>query len=99
MSRKYAVCSWNVRGLGDRVKCADVLMELLASSPDIVLLQETKLSAISPLKLTSFLPRRLNSFLFTPSDGASGGILTAWTDSLFSILSSSSTAHTLSALF
>lgn len=71
-------------------------MELLSSNPTLVLLQETKLASISPLKLNSFLPRRLNCFHLSPTDGASGGILTTWPDSLFSALSTSSTPHTIS---
>lgn len=96
MNRTYVICSWNVRGLGDHEKCTAVLMELLSSHLDIVMLQETKLSVIPPSKLTAFLPHHLNCFCFTPSTGASGGILTAWSDSTFSLLSSSSTPHTLS---
>lgn len=96
MNRTFGVCSWNVRGLGDPDKCSDVLMKLLSSNHDIVLLQETKLPHIPPLKLVSFLPRRLNSFHFSPSDGASGGILTAWVDTHFTSLNTFTTAHTLS---
>jgi exonuclease III len=50
MNRSISVFSWNVRGLNDPLKCGDVLSELLFSKPDLVLLQETKLSVISPLK-------------------------------------------------
>lgn len=71
-------------------------MELLSTNPDCVLLQETKLTDISPIKLASFLPCKLNGFHFSPSNGASGGILTTWTDSLFTSLGASSTEHTLS---
>ena len=56
MNRTFTVCSWNVRGLGDRDKCDEVLMELLSCKPNLVLLQETKPNDISPIKLTSFLP-------------------------------------------
>jgi exonuclease III len=90
------VCSWNVRGLGDVVKCGDILAELLASNPNLVLLQETKLSDISKRKMYSFLPRRLNSTIFSAANGSSGGMLIAWSDSLFNILGSSSTPNTVS---
>jgi hypothetical protein len=93
MNRTYVIYSWNVRGLGDHDKCADVLMELLSSNLDIILLQETKLSRIPPLKLSSFLPHRLKS-CYSPSDSASGGVLIAWSYSVFTLLGSSST-HTL----
>jgi len=99
MNRTFAVCCWNVRGLGDSGKCGDVLMELLSSKPDIVLLQETKLSSITPAKLSTFLPRRLNSFFSSPADGTAGGILTAWPESLFTAMTTSTTAHTVSVFF
>lgn len=96
MNRSFMVCSWNVRGLGDPVKCGDVLVELLASNPNLVMLQETKLSIIPDRKLYSFLPRRLNSFVFSAASGSSGGMLIAWSDSLFTCLGSSTTPNTLS---
>jgi hypothetical protein len=40
------VSNWNVRGLGDPIKCGDVLMELLSSNPSLILFQETKLAHI-----------------------------------------------------
>lgn len=51
MNRSIKVFSWNVRGLGDSVKCGDVLAELLPSTPNLVLLQETKLADIPKHKL------------------------------------------------
>jgi hypothetical protein len=60
MNRSISVFSLNVRGLNDPIKCGDVLSELLSPIPDIVLLQETKLSDIPPLKRHTFLPRRLD---------------------------------------
>jgi exonuclease III len=90
------VCNWNVRGLGDPVKRGDVLTELLSSNPNLVLLQETKLSDVPTHKLYSFLPRRLNCCAFSPSNGSSGGMLIAWSDSLFSNLGTVTTTNTIS---
>jgi exonuclease III len=55
MNRSISVFSWNVRGLNDPIKCGDVLSELLSSKPDLVLLQETKLTTIPP-QTTHFPP-------------------------------------------
>lgn len=96
MNRSIKVCCWNVRGLNDHVKCGDVLSELLASNPDLVFLQETKLANISTKKLYSFLPRRLNNSICNNANGASGGILSAWSDAVFTCTDSSSTPNTLS---
>ena len=78
MGVTYNLCFWNVRGLGDKGKCGDVLSELLSSSPHLVLLQETKLTDPDLSKIYSFLPRLLDSFRFSNAVGASGWILTAW---------------------
>jgi hypothetical protein len=37
---------------------------------------------ISPFFASSFLPPSLRSFVFKHSDGASGGIITAWDDNI-----------------
>jgi exonuclease III len=78
------------------VKCGDVLAELLSSSPDLVLLQETKLPEITNRKLYSFLPHRLYSSVCSNTNGSSGSILIAWTDSILNCISSTSTPNTLS---
>ena len=87
-----------MRGLGDSVKCGDVLAELLSSTPNLVLLQETKLADIPKHKLYSFLPRRLNNFHCASANGSCEGILSAWSDSFFSSIGSSSTTNTISTL-
>lgn len=87
---------WNVRGLGDQDKCKDVLAELLSSSPHLVLLQETKLSDLTPSKLFSFLPRTLNDNRSLPAAGSAGGLLTAWNNSFLSCSHHTSSPSTLS---
>jgi exonuclease III len=99
MNRSIQVCSWNVRGLNDSIKCGNILSELLSASPYIVLVQETKLNTIPSLKLHSFIPRRLDSFLFNPADGTSGGVLTAWNSLNFHSARSLTTQHTLTICF
>lgn len=81
-TKTFLCCSWNVRGLGDKKKCDQVLAELFDLKPHILALQETKLSSIPHEKLRSFLPSRLDSTLYNNSIGTSGGTLTAW-DSTF----------------
>ncbi|MFS9531863.1 endonuclease/exonuclease/phosphatase family protein, partial [Klebsiella pneumoniae] len=70
--------SWNVRGLGDYNKCSIVRDSILSARPNIVCLQETKLSQIDRLKPCSFLPAYLDAFQTLDADDTRGGILTAW---------------------
>ncbi|XP_071680542.1 uncharacterized protein [Lolium perenne] len=63
-----------------RQKRDDVRAAIELATPSILLLQETKLADISSFLASAFLPATLRSFVFKPSTGASGGILTAWDD-------------------
>lgn len=64
-----------------------VLAELIDAKPNIVALQETKLSSFTSSKIRSFLPSRLDNSLYNASLGASGGILRVWDSSQFNQLS------------
>jgi exonuclease III len=86
MLNKIALDCWNVRGLGMRQKRDDVRAAIDLATPSILLLQETKLNDISSFLASSFLPPKLRSFVFKPSSGASGGIATAWDDSLLQLI-------------
>jgi hypothetical protein len=61
MNRTFSISRWNVRGLGDCVKCGDDLVELLSANPTIALLQEQSLLIFPKL---SFAPSSL--FALTP---------------------------------
>ncbi|CAN6253863.1 unnamed protein product [Urochloa humidicola] len=87
IGRSFSCISWNVRGLGDEDKCGKILTELISQRPALVALQETKLSAISTSKSASFLHSRLKHYAHFPAIGASGGILSAWDQSTFSLVS------------
>src|SRR3954471_12629384 len=95
-SLSFSICSWNGRGLGDADKCTEVLAELISLKPNIVLLQETKLSDTTPCKLRSFLPRSLDLTAFKPAVGSAGGILSALSSNLFSITSTTTHQFALS---
>jgi hypothetical protein len=46
--------------------------------------QETKCDNIDHKFLRKFCPKRFDTFAFSPSMGASGGILVVWNSSVFS---------------
>jgi len=95
-NQKFLVLSWNTRGLGDYDKCIVVRDAIQAAAPSVACLQETKLNEISTFKAKTFLPPNLsNNYIFAPSDGVRGGIVTAWDRSCLSLLSSSHTPHSL----
>jgi len=99
MSRSLSFFSWNVRGLGQKCRCDDVLAELITSRPSVAALQETKLSSSSPMKRDTFLPARLKNCVSHDAIGFAGGILTAWDAALCALVSVSDCSFSLMATF
>jgi exonuclease III len=91
INMNYPFCSWNLRGLGQKTKCNDVLAELIDINPSLILMQEIKLSEIISLKAKTFLRRRLQSFSYKPANGSAGGILNAASSNHFKL--ENSTIH------
>jgi exonuclease III len=54
-----------------------------ASDRDVICLQETKCESFDWRLVGTFCPKRFHSFVYSPSAGASGGILTIWNSSVF----------------
>lgn len=75
--KTFGVMSWNVRGLGDLVKCGVVRDAIMSANPCVTCLQETKLHDITKTSALSFLPPSLDSFQFIPAARSRVGILTA----------------------
>uniref|UniRef100_A0ACD6AXA2 Uncharacterized protein n=1 Tax=Avena sativa TaxID=4498 RepID=A0ACD6AXA2_AVESA len=96
---KLLFASWNVRGLGRKQKRDDVRAAIDTFLPSILCLQESKLSSISSFFASTFLPPSLRSFVFKPSDGASGGIITAWDASLVDLVFHSIDDFSITTIF
>ncbi|GMJ13795.1 hypothetical protein HRI_005048700 [Hibiscus trionum] len=80
-----ACLSWNLRGLGRPEKVQSVVKVVCRSRADFVLLQETKLQC-PKLGLTRRLKgSRDMGFVFTPSVGASGGLILMWNKKQFTV--------------
>lgn len=99
MTIKLLLSTWNTRGLGQSRKRDDVRAAVEAVLPTILCIQESKLSDISRYLTSSFLPPSLRSFVFKPSIGASGGIVTAWNDSVLELLDHSINDFSVSTTF
>lgn len=82
---KLLIDCWNIRGLGGRQKRDDVRAAVDCKTPSVLCLQESKLTDISTFTASSFLPQSLRSFVFKPSVGSSGGIITAWDNRLLEL--------------
>ena len=81
--RNWDVLCWNVRGLNSEARQRAVRQKIDESHCAIACLQETKCASFDSRMLKSFCPKRFDSFAFSPSLGASGGILVVWNSSIF----------------
>jgi hypothetical protein len=78
----WKVLDWNVRGLNDKDKRLLVYNKIEESQCAIICLQETKRQDFDHSFIRSFCPKRFDRFVFSPSDGASGGLIVLWNSSV-----------------
>jgi hypothetical protein len=83
------ICSYNIRGLGGRVKKSLIRNLVLKEKVDFLAIQETKLGEVSNSLLYSIWGWEDCSWLLCSSVGNSGGILSIWRKSLASLVFSS----------
>jgi hypothetical protein len=84
INRAWNVLCWNIRGLNDKDKWDSIRNKIEESCANIFCLQETKREAIDLQFIRNFAPKRFDNFDFSPSVGASGGILVCWASNHFS---------------
>lgn len=83
-TRNIKFLVWNVRGINSLEKWDALRTKITESACQIVCLQETKRELFDSFYLKKFCPRSLDNFFYSPSMGASGGLITIWNSSLFS---------------
>ena len=79
----WKVLDWNVRGLNDKDKRLLVYNKIEESQCAIICLQETKRESFDHSFIRTFCPKRFDRFVFSPSVGASGGIIVLWNSAIF----------------
>jgi exonuclease III len=77
------VFCWNVRGLNSDNRQREVRSKIEESECDVICLQETKCESFDWTLIRNFFPKRFDNFAFSPSMGASGGIIVIWNSSVF----------------
>jgi mannosylglycoprotein endo-beta-mannosidase len=80
------VCSFNVRGLGSRVKRKKIADLVRSEKIEFLALQETKLEVISDTLVHYLWGNSDCCWAFVPSVGSSGGILSIWRKQYSSLL-------------
>jgi exonuclease III len=70
--------------LNSEARQREVRSKIEESECDIICLQETKCEVFDWKLIRKFCPKRYNNFVYSPSRGASGGIMVLWNASVFS---------------
>jgi hypothetical protein len=83
-ARNWKVLYWNVRGLNGEIRQLALRSKIEESQCSIICVQENKCEFIDQRFLRKFSPKRFDNFAYSPSVGASGGILVIWNSAIFS---------------
>ena len=73
-----------MRGLNFEDRQRSVRVKIEESQCSIICLQQTKFEFFDQRAIRKFCPRRFDNFVYSPSVGASGGILVLWCSNVFS---------------
>ncbi|XP_057808850.1 uncharacterized protein LOC131023324 [Salvia miltiorrhiza] len=76
--------SYNIRGLGSKIKKREIREIIQKQEIDVVFLQETKMGQLSEPDLKSIWGTEAVEFANRQAEGRSGGILTLWNPAKFS---------------
>ena len=77
--------SWNLRGLGAKIKRNVLKKSLLTHDPWFVFIQESKLESISRIMMKTIWNISDLEVCLSPSIGSSGGLLSLWKKSKFNM--------------
>lgn len=86
------VISWNYRGMGSKAKEEAIRSLIRTETPDILLVQETKVEDIVFLQTRKKLWFKSEARAIS-AQGASGGIGTLWNTSKFAVLFEARNTH------
>lgn len=82
-TRYNKIIFWNIRGVNFQEKWDAIKDKISESACQVLCLQEIKKESFDIFYIKKFCPRNIDQFAFSPSNGASGGLLTAWNSSIF----------------
>lgn len=88
-----------MRGINSQPKWDDIRDKISESACSIVCLQETKREQFDLAYLRNFCNISFNKFAYSPSQGASGGLITIWKGRLFAGILLNTTDHSITVEF
>ena len=81
VNKDWKVLCWNVRGLNSEIRQRVVRAKIEESQCSVVFLQETMCDFFDQRSIRKFCPKRFDTFAYSPSVGASSGIIVLWCSS------------------
>jgi mannosylglycoprotein endo-beta-mannosidase len=81
--KSWNVLCWNIRGMNADTKLLSLRQKIEESGCQVFCVQETKKQNFSLADIRTFAPKHFDAFAFSPSRGASAGILVVWTSKVF----------------
>jgi len=81
-NRYTKILVWNIRGINSLVKWDAIRDKISKSACNSFAYKKLK-EAFDPFYIKKFCPRSLDKFAYSPSIGASGGLLTIWNCNIF----------------
>ena len=81
--KSWNVLCWNIRGMNADTKLLSLRQKIEESGCHVFYVQETKKQNFTIPDIKTFAPKRFDAFAFSPSRGASGGILVVWVSNVF----------------
>ena len=84
MNGSSKIFNWNVRGINSTERWDDIRLKIDESSCCVMTFQETKRESFDLAYIRNFCPKRFNQYVYMPSVGNSGGLITIWNSNLFS---------------
>ena len=81
------IISWNIRGLNAKIKKSALKKIIARHDPHFIFIQETKVESFNPKIIKTIWNVENVGWLYTPSVGNSGGILSMWKEDFFKISS------------
>jgi exonuclease III len=79
----WKVLCWNIRGLNSNDKQLTLYNNIVQSGCVVACVQETKKESFDRNFIKNCCTKQFDNFAYTPSVGASGGILVIWKSSIF----------------
>ena len=77
--------SWNVNGLGEKIKVGMVSRCVLKNKVDMLFIQESKITSISRGMIRALWKNQDYQWVGVNSTGASGGLLCVWDSKVFEL--------------